>query len=256
MHAKPIFIDAFAGVDARGNRAAVLMCDTLPSAPQMQARAAQLNQPATAFVCLNGHAGLHPIRWFGAAREIALCGHGALAAGHVLLTQSAREEARLKTADGREVTVRKAEGENRYELRLPAILTQPRDWRVLAKALGGPPPLEIRWHDAGYAMVVYEEAAIVRALTPDWAALAALGNLQVSASATGASEADIVSRVFSSGREDAATGSAHAVLATYWCARLGQDKFTSHQASAGGGRFECRIDSDMVWLGGECRPVT
>lgn len=255
MISHPLSIDAFTGLGARGNRAAVMLCDELPPDAEMQARAAEIGAPATAFVEREEATAMHSIRWFDAKREIALCGHGALAAGHVLLTRSGKDAAQLRTADCREVTVRKAKGANRYELCLPAIATEQRDWPELAAALGAAPD-EIRWNAAGYALAVFDTAAAVRALEPDLAAISALGNVQVSATAPGGADADIISRVFSSGREDAATGSAHAALAPYWCARFGREQLSAFQASISGGRFECRIDGDRVWLGGECRAVT
>ena len=222
----------------------------------MQARAAKLGAPATAFVVRADEAGLHPVRWFDASREVALCGHAALAAGAASLSLSHKHEVKLRASEGREVTVRRTEAENRYDLCLPSILTEPRDWPELAQALGGPPPQEIRWCEAGYALAVFEDEAVVRALAPDWAALAELGNIQVSVSAASAREADIVSRVFASGREDAATGSAHAALARYWLARLALQELSAFQASEAGGRFLCMVEGDQVWLGGECRVVT
>lgn len=251
----PILIDAFAGPHARGNRAAVVVCDTLPGQLQMQELAIELDQPATAFVCAQEQAGWYAIRWFDAKREIALCGHGALAAGHVLLAQSPGGEIRFHATDGRELIVRKSEAENRYELCLPAILTGPRDWPELAAALRAEPQ-EIRWNGEGYALAVFADAQTVPAVEPDLAALTALGNIQISVTAPGGERSDIVSRIFSRGREDAATGSAHAALAPYWSARLGQQRFSAFQASAHGGAFICRIDGDEVWLGGKCCPVT
>ena len=46
---------------------------------------------------------------------------------------------------------------------------------------------------------------------------------------------------------------AHAVLATYWCERLGCDSLTAYQASARGGRLSCRLDDESVWIGGALR---
>ena len=55
--------------------------------------------------------------------------------------------------------------------------------------------------------------------------------------------------------EDSVTGSAHAVLAPFWAARLGRSSFTAHQASARGGDLTCRLDGDRAWLGGQCATV-
>ena len=71
-------------------------------------------------------------------------------------------------------------------------------------------------------------------------------------------ETDVVSRVFAPAAgidEDPVTGSAHAVLAPYWAARLGRDRFTAFQASARGGRLDCTLAGDRVILGGSCVTV-
>ena len=72
----------------------------------------------------------------------------------------------------------------------------------------------------------------------------------------------MVSRVFVPGGgvdEDSVTGSAHAVLTTFWTRRLGRSSFTAHQASARGGDLTCRIarepEGDRAWLGGGCVTV-
>lgn len=245
-----VHVDAFVGEGARGNPAAVMLCGEFPGDAEMQAMAREIGAPASAFVGEFPLDGAHPVRWFAPDREIALCGHGALAAGHALLSRSDADRARLRTHRGHELDVQRLDGAAHYELALPAIMTAQRDWPGLEAALGAQ-PLEIRWNAAGYALAVLNDAAEVRALAPD---LAGLEAMQLIATAPGG-EADVTSRVFSGGREDAATGSAHAVLTPYWCARLGRGDFSAWQASERGGRFECRLDGERVWLGGQCAPA-
>jgi predicted PhzF superfamily epimerase YddE/YHI9 len=55
--------------------------------------------------------------------------------------------------------------------------------------------------------------------------------------------------------EDPVTGSAHAVLAPFWCERLGRDSFTAFQASRRGGEVHCRRAGERVVLGGQCVTV-
>lgn len=251
-------VDAFVGPGCKGNRAAVALLDAPIDEAAKQAAAHDFGEPATAFVQLAMVDGAHPVRWFAPDREIALCGHGALAAGHVLLARMEGDAVNLRSAGGRELEIRRLPGAARYEIALPAIQTEPRDWTELAEALCGE-PAEIRWNPAGYALALFTNPQQIAALAPDPEALARLGNLQVTASAPGSLagvSADITSRVFSSGgREDAATGSAHAVLAPCWGERLGREMFVAHQASARGGWFECRMAGDIAWLGGQCVEV-
>ncbi|WFL78735.1 PhzF family phenazine biosynthesis protein [Altererythrobacter arenosus] len=245
-------IDVFVGPGARGNPAGVVVLHAPLAEAEMQAQARQLGLPATAFVASEPHGGAHDIRWFAPQREIALCGHGALAAGSVLLSQGARSVI-LRSGEGRLLEVRRADGDGGFALALSGIPTKPRAQPEIPAMLGAQ-PLETLWNERGYALAIFASAADVRSLAPDLEAAHALGTVQVIATARSKEEGyDIVSRVFSGGKEDAATGSAHAVLATYWCERLGCDSLTAYQASARGGRLSCRLDGERVWIGGALR---
>ncbi len=108
-----------------------------------------------------------------------------------------------------------------------------------------------------YAIFLFANEAEIRALRPDFKALAELGDHQFICTAPGDS-CDVVSRVFVPGAgvdEDSVTGSAHAALTPFWAARLGRDRFTAHQASQRGGDLVCRLDGDRAWLGGHCATV-
>lgn len=248
-------VDAFTGPGCAGNAAGVVLLDAAMAREAMQAMARDIGLPATAFVAPPANDGRHPVRWFDPrGGEIALCGHGSLAAGHVLLSAGDETHAGLVAADGRVLDVRRMAGESRYELALPAIPTESRDLPEIAAAVGGD-PCATRWNEAGYAILAYRDVAAIRALEPDFAALAACGRVQVTATAPGECAADVASRVFThsgGGGEDMATGSAHAALAPYWCARLGVDRFEAWQASPRGGWFSVRLEQDRVWLGGAC----
>jgi predicted PhzF superfamily epimerase YddE/YHI9 len=115
------------------------------------------------------------------------------------------------------------------------------------------------WLADGYndaAIIEVADEAAVRAVKPDFAALAKIHRMAV-VTARGDSE-DIVSRVFVPYLgidEDPVTGSAHAARAPYWAGRLGRNEFTALQASARTGILHCRLEGDRVLLGGECHTV-
>lgn len=250
------FIDAFTGPDCAGNRAVVTLLDQAMAPDRMQHMATELACPAVAFVMRQPHGGAHDLRWFSPAGEITLCGHGALAAGHILLATSAAQAIRLRTSDGRELALRRDGGAGRYELSLPALAGTTCATAEWVELLGDEPQAML-WNPAGYAAAIFTSAAQVCALTPDLALLAARGNIQLSVSAQDDVLTDgpsrIVSRVFSaSAGEDHATASAHALLAPYWCGRLGVDQLIARQASPHGGLLRCRVEGDRVWLGGQC----
>src|SRR5438046_8744691 len=90
---------------------------------------------------------------------------------------------------------------------------------------------------------VYESADEIRALTPDFAAIAKLDRFAVIATAPGANKIDFVSRFFAPARgvdEDPVTGSAHCTLIPYWADRLGTTQLEARLCPAGAARCPAR----------------
>jgi len=239
-------IDAFAEAPFAGNPAGVIRLDRWREEEELQRIAREINLPATAFaVPAQGEAD-YDIRWFSPRGEIGLCGHGTLAAGHALIEGEAICFA-TRTAG----LARVMRDGGTLSLSLPIIHAEPRYLPDAVEVIGGE-PAETLWHERGYGILRYADEAEVRALKPDFAALARMGDVQFSATAPGA-DTDIVSRVFSSRvGEDAVTGSAHSVLTPYWAERLGRESFTAFQASSRGGRIDCRLDGECAVLSGRC----
>ena len=134
--------------------------------------------------------------------------------------------------------------------------TEPGEWPEAVALLGGSPKEVWRSPDR-YGIYLFASETEVRALSPDFKGLAALGDDQFICTAPG-DRTDVVSRVFVPGAgvdEDSVTGSAHAALTPFWAARLGRERFTAHQASARGGDLVCRLEADRAWLGGHCVTV-
>ena len=246
-------LDAFAEGVFGGNQAAVMILDAWPEDALLAAIGAENLFAETAFL-VRDSAGTADweLRWFTPEMEIRLCGHATLAAGAVLLgLEPEREAVTFATRLAGVLEVRRAGAG--FEVALPLIATTPGEYPAAVAGLGKA-PLEVWRSPDRYSVFVYASEAEVRALTPDMAQLANLGDDQFIATAPG-DASDIVSRVFVPGGgvpEDSATGSAHAVLAPLWCERLGRESFSAVQASARGARFACRRDGARVWLGGGC----
>jgi len=221
---------AFTGKGLRGNPAGVcLLTQPLP-AERLQAIANEIGLPETSFVWDDGD--MTAIRWFTPEREVDLCGHGTLAAAHVMFSavNPALKDIRFRSAGG-ELFVKRDERDGE---RLAALLgVQPQEvWQ--AKAL----------------LVVVENEAQVRALCPDIPALIALAGRAVIVTAPG-DTVDFVSRYFTlDGGEDPVTGSAHCTLMPYWTARLGRHRLHAQQISARGGELFCELQGDRTLLGG------
>ncbi|WP_442679402.1 PhzF family phenazine biosynthesis protein [Sphingomonas sp. ASY06-1R] len=245
-------VDAFADHAFRGNPAAVMPLEAWLDDATLQAIAAENNLSETAFtIPVTGDVDFE-LRWFTPTKEVALCGHATLASAHVLIGD--REEIRFRTRQAGILTIRR-DGDG-YAMSLPAWKPDPKPMPEIAHALG-PVPIETLWHTGGYSVLVYEDEATVRGLSPDFAALRPAGDVLYIATARGQT-ADIVSRAFAPGAgidEDPVTGSAHAVIAPYWAEKLGRTHFTAFQASARGGHLSCTIEGDRVILGGKCVTV-
>ncbi|HGM6877665.1 PhzF family phenazine biosynthesis protein [Serratia marcescens] len=239
---------AFTGKGLRGNPAGVcLLTQPLP-AERLQAIANEIGLPETSFVWDDGD--MTAIRWFTPEREVDLCGHGTLAAAHVMFSaiNPALQDIRFRSAGGELFVKRDAQDGERLVLDFPARPPQKVAEPAGLAALLGEQPLEV-WQ-AKALMVVLENEAQVRALRPDIPALIALAGRAVIVTAPG-DTVDFVSRYFTlDGGEDPVTGSAHCTLMPYWTARLGRHRLHAQQISARGGELFCELHGDRTLLGG------
>lgn len=251
----PIYqVDAFADEPFSGNPAAVCPLESWLPDERMQAIAAENNLSETAFFVAEGEA--YALRWFTPGSEVDLCGHATLAAAHVIFEFLAPSRAKVefRTKSGL-LTVERA-GEL-LALDFPA---QPaRACQVpdgLLPALGREPG-EVLANDRDY-LVVFGSESCVRALEPDFRALAQLDRMAVCVTAPGEMRdgPDFVSRFFAPGvgiDEDPVTGSAHCMLVPYWSERLQKTKLDARQVSARGGRLVCEARGDRVRIAGKAR---
>jgi len=256
MELRLVQVDAFADRPFTGNPAAVMPLDAwLPDAT-LQAIAEENNLSETAFTVPDetGEAD-YELRWFTPATEVVLCGHATLASGHVLI-DGCDEPGKIRFRTRRAGLLEVACDGDAYAMSLPAWRPEPKPLPSILAALGIA-EAETLWHPNRYGLVVLPDEAAVRALSPDFKALAADGDVLTIVTAPGR-DTDVVSRVFAPGAgidEDPVTGSAHCVLTPYWTDRLGRDAFTAFQASKRGGHVACRLDGERVILGGRCVTV-
>ncbi|RDE04936.1 PhzF family phenazine biosynthesis protein [Sphingomonas aracearum] len=250
-------IDAFADAPFAGNPAAVMPLAEWLDDAVLQSIAAENNLSETAFLVPDAEGTADfALRWFTPTNEVAMCGHATLASGHfVLLSDGDRQQVRFSTRQAGVLEVARAD--DGYRMSLPAWVPAPRPLPEVLDALGVSGAVETLWHEKHYAVVVLENEAAVRAVDPDFRALARLGDWLVIVTAPG-DLTDIVSRAFAPGEgidEDPVTGSAHAVVVPFWAERLGRDRLTASQASARGGRLTAALEGDRVVLGGTCATV-
>jgi PhzF family phenazine biosynthesis protein len=279
--ARLLHVDSFAPAPFTGNPAAVLVLEREPSDEFAARAAAELNQPATALVWPAGEPGRFGLRWFTAATELVLCGHGTLAAARVLLDSAAAVAGTVRF-DTRSGTLEARAVEDWVQLRLPSLPPEPLVDAATAEVSPGQAvpgeavlgeavrqlltvPVTALLRNELDVLAVLGSAADVRAARPDLAALRRLPvrGLGITAlgpdpdgdgvGGDGAGPADFVSRFFAPGTgidEDAVTGSAHCALAPYWIGRLGRQPLTARQLSARGGLLRVALDGDSVLLAG------
>ena len=256
-------VDAFADRAFRGNPACVLEpFAAWPDTAWLQTLAAELRREATAFLVYTGERARFGLRWFSPTTELPLCGHGTLAAVHVLATEFGFSTLVFETASA---VLHAAKSRDSYELVFPASSPVQIDVPSgLSDALGVEP--EEVWSDR-YLIAVLRNEEDVRRLHPDIAALQAIsarvtggsGNVGVAALADPGSPYDVVDRFFAPGSgidEDPATGSLHCMLAPLFFRKLGRTRLRYHQAFPGrGGDIECEHREQQVLLRGNAVTV-
>jgi PhzF family phenazine biosynthesis protein len=248
----PIYqVDAFTTRRFAGNPAAVMPMQHFPDDAVMQAIAAENNLAETAFLVPAGSD--YRLRWFTPLTEVPLCGHATLASAAVVMErlEPTRRSVVFHSASGPLAVERVDAG---YVMNFPARPSQPvAPPQGLADALGAQ-PLEVTVNAFNY-MAVLSNAAVVRTLAPDLAAIARLDRPGVIVTAAGDAGYDFVSRYFAPAKgvpEDPVTGAAHCMLAPYWAQRLGKTSFRAFQASRRGGEVTCRLVGERVELQGGC----
>ena len=254
-------VDAFTDRPFAGNPAAVCLLDEQArkrSTQWMQQVAAEMNLSETAFVQPE-QVGFS-LRWFTPKAEVKLCGHATLATSHVLWEQGILDldkPAVYHTLSGT-LTARRLlhRGQPWIELDFPATFPEEIDPpEGLLQALDVE-AVYVGKSRFDYLIAVASEKT-VRSLSPDFAALRALGARGVMVTAKGSEPFDFVSRFFAPGvgiDEDPVTGSAHCALTPYWARVLGKQTMRAFQASPRGGSLDVELAEDRVQLRG--RAVT
>jgi PhzF family phenazine biosynthesis protein len=241
----------------RGNPAAVVVLDGERDTEWYARVAALMGQPVTAFCRpIDGGYGL---RWFTPARELELCGHGTLAAAHVLYETAAvpADQTIRFTTQTAALAVRSEDGVRWLSLAAVPLTEAPVPPEVLA-GLGLEAAEWYGWSSDDLVVVVDSPERVER-LRPDFGLLAQLPTTRTIVTAAGGDGVDFTSRVFPPRIglvEDQVTGTAHAALGPYWAGRLGRVRLTARQASARGGQLQLSLATEgIVEIGGRVTSV-
>jgi PhzF family phenazine biosynthesis protein len=254
----PFFhVDAFADRPFTGNPAAVCLLDAPADAEWMRKAASETNLSETAFVVPIG--GGFNLRWFTPAIEVDLCGHGTLAAAHVLWESGRLAEgdtARFETRSGWLSATRDS---GWITLDFPALAVSPGPVPDAVVAATGLEPVFTGTCGPKWVVEVAGEDSL-RAARPDFARLRTVPGraLMITAASAPGHGADYVCRYFAPWAgvdEDPVTGSAHCALGPFWAARLGRRALSALQVSPRGGSLRVAADGDRVRLSGQAVTV-
>ena len=249
MKLKMYQVDAFADKLFSGNPAAVVILESPLKDEVMQSIAEENNLSETAFVSI--HENPLSIRWFTPSIEVDLCGHATLASARILFdyySDLVGEEINLHSKSG---VLKITQVEGGLCLNFPsdqpaAIELEP----LFFEILGIQPLLLLRGKDDYLA--VFKNQKQIENMQPNFSLLKKVDGRGLVISAPG-DEVDFVSRCFypeAGIEEDPVTGSAHTMLTPYWANQLNKDELEAHQLSKRGGRLNCRLANDRVYISG------
>lgn len=249
---KLFHVNAFSQRPFGGNPAVVVLGPERSDA-ELQAMAAEFNLSETAFLTPIGDAH-YRLRWFTPAVEVDLCGHGTLAAAHVLWQTgevAGAQTLRFETRSGE--LLARCDGEW-IQLDFPRIPLSPLILDpAYAEALGCK-PLQTLAAGAKFLLELAREEEIEE-LAPDFNALRALPGRGLMVTAPSSSSGDdFVSRYFAPWvgvEEDPVTGSNHCALVPFWAERLGKTQLKARQISARGGALRLSLEGDRVLMSGQ-----
>ena len=246
----PLFqVDTFTARPFAGNPAAVCVLEAEEESAWLQAIAAELDMPATAFVV--PAEGEWRLRWFTARTELELCGHGTLAAAHVLWETGMGDPGTSVTFQTRAGEIGAARENGVIFVALePGAVAEEAAPPGLAETVG---PVASVWRTPLDYLVVLDDPTAVVDAAPAMDVVAAMDARGLILTAAGGDEVDFTSRFFCPSvgiPEDSVTGSAHASLGPFWAERLEKTRLHARQASARGGDVELRVEPEAVHVGG------
>ena len=263
-------VDAFRHGPFTGNPAAVLLVNNSPSDAWMQAVAGETNLSATCFVWPKtaGNDSSWRLRWFTPRCEVVLCGHGTLAAAHILWQLGLVQDQRINFDAGPQhfplrchacpssrdlgEPAQNHHSPSEISLDFPANRAEPDEITTALQDVL-PPAITAVGRSItipGTLLIQLPEAEAVTHFTPDFAAMrAATRECLLLTAPSNQDGFDIVSRFFplhAGFNEDPVTGSAHCMLAPWWQPRLQRQGLRCYQASSRGGTVDVSWDGKQT----------
>ncbi len=246
-------VDSFTNEPFKGNPAAVCILEKDYDDSLLQNIAMEMNLSETAFL-LQVSENEYKLRWFTPEVEVKLCGHGTLAASHILWENKIIEDDKeiyYNTLSGTLIAKKKS---GWIELDFPkGNLNKSNGDSILLEALRRT-PISIHEGDEYYLLEFAGQEEILK-IEPDFNLLKKARKKEVIVTCkSNDMEYDFISRFFAPAigiEEDPVTGSAHCYLALYWAERLNKIELVGFQASKRTGYIKCKLQGDRVILHGK-----
>lgn len=243
-------VDAFATSIFNGNPAGVCPLEQWLPDQQMQAIAEENNLSETAFLVPDGDH--FQIRWFTPNTEVDLCGHATLASAFVLFE--------FLKYQGSEIIFQSKSGElrvlkknNQLQMDFPALSYKKISASDALLNAMNVQPAEV-YESKFDLLCIFNDESQVQQAQLDLFAISQMDHRGIILSAPSAT-VDVYSRCFYPGcnvPEDPVTGSAHCVIAPYWCERLNKNHIRAVQGLKRQGALDCEVAGDRVLLSGTC----
>ncbi len=250
-------VDAFTNEVFKGNPAAVMLVDEMPSEDFMQKMAMEMNLSETAFACPSN--GTFLIRYFTPLQELPLAGHPTLATAHIMYE--------LGLVPHSEKIVFEAKGgilELRYDngfivMKLPQYTLERIEYIPDLRDIIGFQPAELYASQYGWKIAVANSDKDIQNANPQFSKLSEMGfgHMMITAKSD-SPEQDFVVRCFAPELgvdEDPVTGSAHCALIPLWAKKLQKTEMKSKQLSRRTGQLSVRLLNNRVEIKGKAVTV-
>jgi PhzF family phenazine biosynthesis protein len=250
-------VDAFTDQVFKGNPAAVMILDALPSETYMRNMAMEMNLSETAFVVPQDDR--FQIRFYTPEAEILVAGHPTLASAHILYELGVVQASDEITFEAKEATMRVRKEGDQIVMNFPKFSLQQIQVDPVFPDIVGFNPVELHQSDYNWKVAVAASVDEVVRAKPNFSLLNqhGFGHLMITAKSESGNE-DFVVRCFAPDLgvdEDPVTGSAHCALTPLWAEKLGKTNLVSRQLSKRSGEISVSLVNDRVLLKGKAVTV-
>jgi len=250
-------VDAFAEEIFKGNPAAVMIVDEMPTEQYMQSMAMEMNLSETAFVLPQKDS--FRIRYFTPASEIPVAGHPTLASAHVLYELGMVPTSAEIIFEANVATLKVKKEKDWIIMNLPKFSLNKIEAIPNLENIIGFQPYELYESDYNWKIALASNAEEIQHANPDFSKMTekGFGHLMITAKSNSA-EQDFVVRCFAPDlgvNEDPVTGSAHCALTPLWAEKLGKQEMESLQLSKRTGRLSVKLIDDRVEIKGKAITV-